>query len=479
MGFGWGSRLLSLVGTLGLTFFLDRETLGEVSTAAILVATANQFSMVAIPNYLSTRKALSSELRWTAVSTFAVLGIVALALVVVLAGPIGRAFDAPRLAAYAPGLAAGAYLMRLSAIPEVLLQRDLQFRAAAGCKAAGDICYAALALGLAARGFGGQALVIGNLVRGAVVLGLFSRSVPLRAWLAPASFSRAELGALFGFGLPLTLGVAGNVIVRQWDNWLILGQFGPGVVGAYGQAYNLADVPAVQVTEQVGDMAAPSFARLDLAQKKEAVVHLLAALALAVFPLSVGLALVAPTFVALLRPEWASMAPLLSVLALMALARPLGWTLSVYFQTTNRPRTVMWLMLLLMAVLFPSMTLLGRALGPEGACAGVVLAFSVHALASMAAIAWGDGLPMRRMLEGPLRALLACAPLALFVWGARAAAERAGLGAGWLRLVLEIVAGALGYGAGAWLFAMPVARSVLAAVRAARHHDGTVEQEAS
>lgn len=226
------------------------------------------------------------------------------------------------------------------------------------------------------------------------------------------------------------------------------------------------------VTEQLGDVMAPSFAKLDLERKKAAIVRLLAALSVVVYPLAAGLAVTSPTFVSLLRAEWAPMAPLLTILALLAMSRPIGWTLGVYFQTTGRPRTVMWLMLVLVVVLFPTMFLLGRALGPEGACAGVAVAFGVHALASMAVIARSDGVSLSKMLSGPARALGACVPLVGCVLGMRAVLAGAGVPWAGLRLGLEIVAGVMGYAIGVRVFAMDIVRDMLAALRRGRRSKG-------
>lgn len=468
VGLGWGSRLLSLFGTLALTFFLDRQSLGEVTSAAILIGTANQLSGLAVPSYLATRQTLGETTRWTAVATYAALGLFSLLAVALAAAPLGQLVGAPKLAVYAMPLAAGAYLTRMSAIPEVLLQRDLQFRTVSVYRAVADVSYSVCSLALAAYGFGGHAVAWGNVVRGTVALSLFSIGMAPTKWAFPSIFSRAELRKILSFGVPLTFGMAGNVVARQWDNWLILGQFGASTAGAYNQAYNLADVPASQVTEQVGDIVAPSFAKLDLNQKKQAIVRILGAVALFVLPLSAGLSLVAPTFVALLRPEWASMAQLLSILALFALFRPLGWTLSVYFQTTDRTRTVMFLMILLIVVLFTSMTLLGRSFGPAGASLGVVVAFFVHAMGSVIAAARDEGLSLGRLLVRPARALLACGPLALLVLAGRAGATHIGIAAGPLRLLVEVLAGALGYALGLRVFAWGDVRDLLALVRATR-----------
>ena len=73
-------------------------------------------------------------------------------------------------------------------------------------------------------------------------------------------------------------------------------------MGAYNLAYNVADVPAVQVGEQIGDVLLPSFAKLEPAARKAALVRSTGLLALVTFPLAVGLGAIAQPLVdALLR----------------------------------------------------------------------------------------------------------------------------------------------------------------------------------
>jgi hypothetical protein len=152
----------------------------------------------------------------------------------------------------------------------------------------------------------------------------------------------------------------------------------------------------------------------------------------------------------------------------MALWRPLAWTVSVYLQTMDRPRTVTALMLIIVAVLFPGIAVLGKVWGPEGACVGVCVAFMANAVASLIVAARVGAIPLRRLVVGPLRVLAACIPMIVAVLAARAGLTAAGGLRPKIALVVEIAAGALGYGVGVLLFARRLAADLVNAVRDAR-----------
>ena len=145
--------------------------------------------------------------------------------------------------------------------------------------------------------------MVGNVARSAVRGLAFVGGVARRDWLEPSPFTRHETRKLLEFGTPMALGAAASFAARRWDNLLVAHFFGPGPTGAYNLAYNLADVPAIQVGEQIGDVLLPSFARLDPSRRPSAFLRAMALLGLVVFPLAVGLGAIAPSLVAVLFPR--------------------------------------------------------------------------------------------------------------------------------------------------------------------------------
>ena len=113
-------------------------------------------------------------------------------------------------------------------------------------------------------------------------------------------------------------------------------------------AYNLADIPAVQVGEQIDRRAAAGDGGAwHLTSARQRWSRSTALMALAVFPLAVGLGTFAPSLVALiLNDKWQAVAPLLTVLSVLSVVRPMGWGVNAYLASFSRTRPMMFLELL-------------------------------------------------------------------------------------------------------------------------------------
>jgi PST family polysaccharide transporter len=291
---------------------------------------------------------------------------------------------------------------------------------------------------------------------------LFVACVRRREWLEPGRLTLGETRELLAFGVPMALGASCAVAARRWDGLLVARFFGPGPAGAYNLAYNLADVPAIQIGEQIGDVLLPSFARLSGERRKAAFVRALSLLALIVFPLAVGLGAVAETLVALLFDErWQLLAPMLVLLSGLSVTRPVGWVVASYLQALHLPGRILALEAIKLVCLLGGIWTFGR-LSPLATCAAVGLAFGVHALLSLWVLEKADGIPLRASLLALLPALAACAPMVSAVLAARGALAASGGAPLWLALLLEIVAGALTYVAAAWIVARRASEDLVA-----------------
>src|SRR5688572_18741921 len=195
-----GARLVGVVGTLLLTHLIAPEVIGEVSVATVLVLSANQLSsagfgqyVVANPNLVPTRVFQVAVLHLG----FGLAGIIA---VVLLAAPLEPFFDSPNMAAYVPGLAASVLLNRMSIIPERVLVREMKFAWASMARTAGEMTYVATAVGFAWGGWGGEAIVFGNVTRSLVRTILIIWASDRSKWLAPSRFEGELVRDVFHFG---------------------------------------------------------------------------------------------------------------------------------------------------------------------------------------------------------------------------------------------------------------------------------------
>lgn len=467
-----GVRAVQLGGTLALTHLLLPDMMGEVANAAVLTMTVNRFSMVGVPNYIITRKHLADGLVWHGTVIVAVVGALLIGLVVVLlpwSGPwLASFFRSPRIVQFLPGLIVSAMLVRLATIPERLLQRALRFREVSLARGASELAFSVVTLGTAFAGMGGMSIVIGNVARSLLHLVLMARLAPREDWLRPSPLRRDILQPLLAFGLPLSVTVLLSYASRSWDNLAISALFGATVAGAYNLAYNLADIPANQVGEQIIDVLTPSLSQMDLEERKRELLRSTGLSALVVFPLAVGLGAVADTLVrSLLRPEWAAVAPMLTILSSLAVVRPVGWTIGMYLSSTDRTRAGMWLSVLHVVVLFGLVIGLGRLFGPLWACAGVGASFAIHAIASVGYVARNDAIPVRAFGRSFCLPLAACVPMVGAVLGVRAGLAAIHLWIPGLNLLAEVLAGGVAYIAGALVVARPMSDELLALLKAA------------
>jgi PST family polysaccharide transporter len=447
-----GSRMVGVIGTLLLTHLISPSVVGEVSVATVLVLSTNQLSSAGFGQYVVAHPDLTPSRVFQVAMLHLGFGLVGIIAVIVLAGPLEPFFDAPTMAEYVPGLAASVLLNRMSIIPERVLVREMKFASASMARTGGELTYVVTAVGFAWAGWGGTAIVFGNITRSLVRTAIIMWASDRKQWLAPSRLERELVRDVFAFGTPLWIGSSASFFAGKWDNLIMSAIFGPRVLGLYNLGYNLADIPTSHVGEHIGDVLLPSFTRLDHDGQRRALVRSSALLALIVFPLAIGLGAVADTLVAALFNQlWQGVAAYITILSALSVARPIGWIVFSYLQARHRTRAAMVLELGKLAAILGAVALLAY-FGPYWAATGVGLGFALHALASMWLIEQSDGVPMKKMLAGMAGPLVACVPMVGAVL-----AVRHGLGLTddhpFVALFLEVTAGALTYVASALLIA--------------------------
>lgn len=459
-----GSRALGLIGTLLITRFLSPQIYGEYSIAAVVVMTVTVMSNCGLSQYIVSKPNEGRAAAFHASFYFMLLGVLSLAPVALLREQIGDWFNTPGIVAYLPGLVLATLIERVSTIQDRILVRDMRFQSVGLQRSLGEITYAGVSVLLAWRGWGGAAFIWASLARSGLRVIVLSLTTPWREWAQPCRITWQRTRDLFAFGLPMSVASLASFGSRRWDNLLIGRQFGEATAGIYNLAYNLADIPATQIGETIGDVLVPSFAKMDSdSRRKRALLLSLRILMLIVAPLAMGLGVIAPTLVStFFDARWTEVANMLIVLSVLSVFRPIGWTGSSYLQVKNRPREIMILevgrtiLLLTLIVLFQNLYRIVNALGfpavsaslhlesaaPLWACAAVGIAFAMDSLAFMWVIRRVDAIPLRTQILPLLPPIVACVPMVLAVLGLRHLIEGVAIAKG-LKLTLETLVGAL------------------------------------
>jgi PST family polysaccharide transporter len=358
-------------------------------------------------------------------------------------------------------------IRRAGSVPDKILAREMRFRELAIANGAGELIFTATAISLAAAtDLGGHSIVIGNIVQSVVTTGLIVRATGF-GWLERSPWQWSRFREIMRFGIPTGAAQVFNFASRYWDNLAFAHLFGTGVAGTYNMAYNLADIPAVQVGEQMSGVLLPAMSSLTPEERKAAVVRSTGLMALAVFPLAVGLGAVSESLIALiLSDEWQGVAPLLAVLSVLSVVRPMAWGVSSYLASFARNRTLMILEAIKVALLFACIFAFAT-LGPRWTAGAVGIAFGVQSGITIAVVIRHDGIPAGPMIAAFVRPLAACAVMAAAVLGAREGLSAVGVTRPVFLVPIEIAVGVATFVPAAFVFARPIAKDFLAQLKRA------------
>jgi lipopolysaccharide exporter len=461
---GLGTRFLGVIGTLVLTHFVLPYDYGVFSAAAVVASTASQLSTLNVGTYILAHPKSGRDVMFHATVLHFVPGLVALGLVMVLGWHLGALFDAPTLGKYLPGMVASVVIDRALYMPERVLVRSMQFGRVSVSRALGELTFTAVSIVTATMGWGGFALVAGNIARSTmrfvVVAFLY---VDWREWIAVTRLRWSILRDMVRFGIPVAVGSLAGFGVRRWDNLLVSRFFGPAVLGNYNLAYNLADIPAVQVGEQISDVLQAAFSQIEHGDSSKALLRSLSILAFVMTPMAVGLGCVAPALSeSFFTKSWSGIGSMLVALAAISFTRPIGNTVGAYLQVRRHPRLAAVVDVFTLALLMAALFTLGR-ISPLWACISVGLVFAVRLLACAVVLKKVEGISPLTFLGPMLPPMLAALPMIVATYGVYrglAIVHASPV----VVLVTQIVVGAAGYFVGAKLVARPQLDGLVALV---------------
>ncbi|MCY9835619.1 lipopolysaccharide biosynthesis protein [Aeromonas media] len=208
-------------------------------------------------------------------------------------------------------------------IPRVKLTVVMDFKTQAKISIISVLISGITALILAANGYGVWSLVIQTLLTAICNTLLFNVFSP---WRPKGKLNKESFNYLFGFGSKLLISGLLDVIYNNLYQIIIGKKFTPVVVGEFSQANQLASVPAMTLTSIIQRVTFPIFSQLqkDSDKIEDAYRLTLKIAALVIFPLIMGLAIIAqPLLTLILGSQWQAVASLLSILCIGYMLYPI------------------------------------------------------------------------------------------------------------------------------------------------------------
>ncbi len=456
-----------------ITRYLSPSVMGEVGVAVVTVLTAQFVSDFAFSQYIVVKSKDNPGATFHAFVFNLLFLSLAAGVLLISAAPLGDLLGSDSMTRFLPVMVLSLVFERLARIPESVALRELRFKLFSIVTSTTELVYVGTSLGMAAAGYGGDAIVWANVAQYGLRFVWFGLAVKLPMWFSPTPITRKQTRDLFRFGLPLAIGNAAHFASSAWDRIIITGLFGNATHGLYSLGKSLSAVPADNIGDAVADVLMPSFVRMSSAEVRVSVVKACHFVAIVVSPLAAGLAVVSPTLVhALFTPEWYGIAMPLTILAAVSMIDPMGDTMTSYLKARDMPWAVMMIQLGYLSVLLSTTYVFGRYFGLYGACFGVGAGMSFRALVGLWVASRLDQVSISDMLIGLSRAFLASGLMVLAVLGIREVLTGS-MDNIFLALVIEILVGALTYPPAALLVARPIMKEVLGWIRARRagEHD--------
>jgi teichuronic acid exporter len=265
--------------------------------------------------------------------------------------PLGAAFfHAPKLRLLIVISGFTFFVTGFQAVPSGLIQRDMDYRRLSLAEAVQALVQAVVLVCGAVSGLGYWSLV------GAPIAGKGAATMLMVFW-KPVFYAVPrwkEIGVPVRFGMEVAMSRLAGAAYAQSDGIIVARMLGPAAVGTYRMAIDLASAPAEKIGMLIMRVTGPLFARVqaDRALVRRYFLFISDGLALTIFPLVFGLAMVAPEAVTVIfGAKWRPAIVPVQWLALYAALRTMNTLMTQVLTSLRQTRFLMWLSLYTFALM--------------------------------------------------------------------------------------------------------------------------------
>lgn len=321
-GFIWsaidsfGNQALGLAISLILANQLGPSAFGLVAMLTIFIAIAGVFVNSGFNSAL-IRKIDRNERDYSTTFYFSLAMSFFCYLLLFIASPyIASFYSQPDLTLLTKVIAIAIVIDTLAIIPRTKLSVALDFKSQAKANLVALLISGSVALIMAFNSYGVWALVGQQLTRAIVSVTILNLLSP---WRPTVPFCKHSFKELFGFGSKL---LASGLLDTIYNNsyGLIIGkQFSTVQLGIYNQAQLFSTTPATTITGVIQKVTYPLLSQIqgDVKKLDDAYLFTLQMAALIVFPILLGVGIIAEPLIKLvLGQQWQQSAKLISILTL-------------------------------------------------------------------------------------------------------------------------------------------------------------------
>lgn len=317
------TQLIQLIVMLILARMLGPHAFGLVGMLAVFIAISQTFVDSGFSSAL-IRYTERAEVDFSTTFYFNIAVSVCCYIMLFFSAPyIAEFFKEPQLIGLARVLGIVVIINSFAIVQRAKLTINMDFKTQAKASLLSVFVSCGIAIWLAKLGYGVWALVGQTLsftLFNVVLLNI------LKPWLPSTGFSKKSFNYLFGFGSKLLVAGIIDTVYKNIYQIVIGKQFSTLQVGLFTQANQLASVPAMTFTSIIQRVTYPMLSNIQSGTNKFENIYLLTLrmAALVIFPLMIGLAIIAePLITIILGKQWAPAAELLTILCFAFMLYPI------------------------------------------------------------------------------------------------------------------------------------------------------------
>lgn len=433
-------RSIGLVSTIILARVLLPADFGLVAMATSIIAVlellgAFNFDVALIQNADAERRHYDTA--WT----FNVLfGMACAALLIGISSTAATFYNEPHLQPVMCWLALTTLVGGFENIGVVAFRKNMQFDKEFRFLLAKKLIAFSVTVTLALLLRSYWALVAGMLTSRIAGVSISYLSQPYRPKL-----SLAARGELFHFSSWLMLTNILSFMVHRSSDFIVGKMVGPRGLGLYNLAYEISNLPTTELVAPINRAVFPGYARLasDLDALKKSFVEVAGMIAVFAVPAGVGLAAVAQPLVAvMLGDKWVDAVPLIQILAFYGVIGALQSNTGPVFMAQGKPRLLTLTSAVHVAILMPLMVWGLSSAGVLGAAWAYLASALINMPINLLIVGKQLKMPMRAFFKAISRPLIAAALMYGALWLTEGYLLQVGVAA-WLRLIVEVLAGAV------------------------------------
>ena len=400
-----GNFLIRMGSVMVLSRMLGPTDFGLVGMVTAFTGILFLFRDFGLSTATVQREKVTDEQRSTLFWINVLVGAVLAVLTLVCAPVVVRIYHEPRLLQITMVLSLGFLFNALGVQHSALLQRELRFTALAVINITALVVSTLAAISIAKLGFAYWALVAMALTLPlATTVGVWIAA----AWIPGKPRHTEEVLSMMRFGGTLTLNSMVTYVAYNLEK-VLLGRFwGAAVIGLYGRAYQLINIPTDNLNQSVGEVAFSALSRLqnDRPRFRNYFLKGYSVVLAMSIPITIMCAFFADDIIhVLLGPKWNAVAPIFRLLAptilVVAMINPLAWVMFALGMVQRSLKTA-----LVLAPVVMLGYLAGLPYGPKGVALGYSTAMIFWAIPHSAWCVHGTGISLRDILVTMGRPLL-------------------------------------------------------------------------